>query len=271
MFSNTGNLSFYLGITFIVLSLVGLIITYILIKKGTVEGEKLDKLIDLGKWYIVSVAIVLAAAIVNDGFREREQDIKEMDVFDKYISTITMAGGIEQRWLLCEYFAAVSPDGPLQKAWKNYQKILQPRYDEYRNDQEEIVEITNTVNPTFDQKQRLAILQEKNAALEQSFVQISDVNGLSAAIDEWVIIAGGDETQEEANFEVSKAKSVNYTASIYKKGNMFRTVVGPFFRKEQASEAIPIIKKSVNSEAYLVKLSNWCHNPIVRDGYIECN
>ena len=202
--------------------------TYVLIKKGTIESEKLDKLIDLGKWFIVSVAIVLAAAIVNDGFREREQDIKEIDVFDKYISTITRADGIEQRWLLCEYFATVSPEGHLQKAWVNYQAILKPRYEEYKKNKTEIVEITNKENPTDVEKQKLAVLQVENAVLEKSFLPESSIRAASMSHDEWVIAAGGDTSIEEANFEVSKAEKVSYAASVYKKGNMYRTVVGPF-------------------------------------------
>lgn len=77
MFSDMGSISLWLGIFFILLSLSGIFIIYSIIKNKSIENENIDKIIELGKWFIVSVAITLSVSIVNDGFRERDQDIKE--------------------------------------------------------------------------------------------------------------------------------------------------------------------------------------------------
>jgi hypothetical protein len=64
-----------------------------------------DKVIDLIKWSISSVAIVLVTLIIDTGFRERSTGIQEMQVYDKYVDIILKADNIEQRWKLCEYFS----------------------------------------------------------------------------------------------------------------------------------------------------------------------
>ncbi len=124
MFSDTGGLSFWLRLFFIGLSLCGIVSIYLIARNKLLEPANLDRLIELGKWFVVSVAITLSAAIVNDGFREREQDIKEMEVFERYTNVILEADSLQKRRLLSEYFAAVSPDGPIQQAWQRYQSVV---------------------------------------------------------------------------------------------------------------------------------------------------
>lgn len=124
MFLDTGSLSLWLSIFFIAISFAGIFAIYFLIKNKSIEEAGVDKLIELGKWFIVSVAITLSASIINDGFREREQDIKELQVFDKYTNIVLEADGVEKRKLLCEYFAAVSPEGPIRRAWERYKVVV---------------------------------------------------------------------------------------------------------------------------------------------------
>lgn len=121
---DTGHLSLLLCAVLMVVALVGIIAIYLMIKNKEIENENVDKIVDLGKWFIVSVAIVLSTSIVNDGFRERDQDIKEMEVFDKYVTTILEADGLEKRRALCEYFAAVSPNGQVRESWRAYKDVI---------------------------------------------------------------------------------------------------------------------------------------------------
>ena len=58
--------------------------------------------------------------------------------------------------------------------------------------------------------------------------------------------------------------------SIYKKGNKYITVVGPFSSRIEALGFLPDIKKKVNSTAYLLDLNSWCPDVKMRDGYLEC-
>lgn len=264
MFSNTGNISLWLSVSFVMISLCGIFVIYLIIKNKTIENENIDKIIDLGKWLIVSVAMTLSTSIINDGFREREQDIKEMEVFDKYVETILEADGIEKRKLLCEYFASVSPDGYIKKSWENYQKIIDNHIAEIRVDEKRILEISKNAEAgkasvsDIEEKVRLEV---KASVLSQSLVSDQD---------EWVVIAGGDSTPEAANDEVKNVKTLNYAVGIYKKGNRYRTVIGPFVDKNKALTALPDIRKNIREGSYLVNLKTWCKSPETKENYIEC-
>jgi hypothetical protein len=270
MFANTGSLSFYLGIIFIVLALVGFLITIWQVKKSSIAESKLDKLIELGKWFIVSVAIVVGSSIIGDGFKERDQDVKEVEVFDKYVSTITEADGIEKRWLLAEYFSVVAPDGEFRKSWGSYKEILKPKLDEYRANKVQITTLAAKAEPTEAEKQQIAKLQETNEVYEQSLVTTSNSESARNP-EEWLIIAGGDATIEAAQDELNKAKKISSEARIYKKGNMYRTVIPNFFSRTEAINRLPDVKRDVNSGAYVVTLNNWCRNVQDNGAYLSCN
>jgi len=185
MFSNTGNLSLWLSIFFILISLCGIFIIYLIIKNKSIENENIEKIIELGKWFIVSVAITLSASIINDGFREREQDIKEMEVFDKYVSIILEADNVGKRKLLCEYFASVSPEGPIKKSWEKYEAIVDKHIFEIREGEKKIAVIANkaeegTASPSEIEEK--ALLAEKVSVLSQSLIPKSNQADLKARV-----------------------------------------------------------------------------------------
>ncbi|MBB1287028.1 SPOR domain-containing protein [Flavisolibacter sp. BT320] len=266
MFSNTGNLSLYLGIFFIIISFIGIVFIYFVVKKNTIEKEKLDKVIELGKWFIVSVAIVLSTSIVNDAFREREQDLKEIDVFDKYVTTVTKANGIEETWLLCEYFAIVSPEGAMQDSWKRYRDTIQPRYIEFKINNKRIDSLKNSNIDTAGAK-ILDSLTRRNNEIDATFSFESPK--VKREETEWVIIAGGFVNADDAKDKVSEAIKMNYAADVYRKNNAYRTVIGPFVRQREAFLALPDIKK-ISKDAYVVRLNSWCENAIIKNDIIHC-
>lgn len=268
--SNTVNLSLWLSIFFIAISLCGIIAIYLIIKNKSIENESIDKIIDLGKWFVVSVGITLTASIVNDGFREREQDVKELQVFDKYLSNVLEAKGIETIKLLSEYFATVSPDGSIKKSWVNYdlkvdKHILELRDIEKKNAQLETKQEEGSVL-TAEETVAKANYQEKLIAAKN----ISIKSSITQVTEEWVIIAGSDKDIPSANNEVKKVKELNYPVSIYKKGNGYRTVAGPFLDYSEVLIALPEINKKLKTNPYSVNLKTWCMNPEIKDGYIEC-
>lgn len=269
MFTNTGSLSFYLGISFIALALVGFIATSFLVLRTQVESNKIDKLVEVGKWFIVSVAIVVGATIVSDGFREREQDIKEVEVFDKHVATIIKADGIEERWLLAEYFSFVAPPGELRSSWASYKDSLLPRLEEYRTDKAEKERLAKIEQPSSEQKEKLSQLQVKTAPQERPL--ISQMAQVLLPSQEWAIIAGADASLEAAQFELGKARTLSPAARIYKKGTLFQTVIPGFSRREDAANRLGDVKKSVNADAYINSLSSWCASFNDRGDFIECN
>jgi len=270
MFTNTGSLSFYLGIGFILLAFIGVLFAYRLIRSD-LNDEKVEKLIELGKWFIVSVALVVSATIVGDGFREREQDVKEIEVFDKYVSTITEADGIEKRWQLAEYFSIVAPAGELRTSWENYKKVVEKHLEEYRAGKEKLNELTNLPKPNEEQKQQIVNLAEKTENYEQPLVETrQEVSRIVTQPQQWLIVAGGDKTLAAAQDELKKAQKISSNAQIYKKGNMFRTVITGFGSRIEALTRLERARSEVNKDAYIVGLQGWCKSVESGDGYLIC-
>lgn len=94
-----------------------------------------EKWIDLLKWFISSVCIVIVTIVIDSGFKEREAGIKEMEVYDKYVEIILQADNIEQRWKLCEYFSIVTPTERLRNRWKAYKDTISEDYYTWKSKQ----------------------------------------------------------------------------------------------------------------------------------------
>jgi hypothetical protein len=183
--------------------------------------------------------------------------------FEKHVNTILEASGVEKRKLLCEYFAAVSPEGPIKKSWKDYKIIVDQQLTELKAAEEKVIKIAEKAPEARSEVEQKALLEaeQKAATLSQSLK--------SPDIQEWVIIAGADSSVEDALDEVRKFKELKYSVDIYKKENSFRTVVSPFRDKNAVSAALPEIRK-VRKDSYPVNLNTWCKSPERRDRYIEC-
>jgi hypothetical protein len=236
MLEDTGKLSMLLGVSLIALSLIGIFVVYQLIKSKSVSDSGLDKLIELGKWFMVSVAIVLSTAIVNDGFRERDQDVKEMQVFDKYTTVVLEADGVEKRKLLTEYFASVSPDGRIKKAWERYKSVVEAQVVEYREQQaklQSLSEKTAQGTATTAEKAQRDVLATTVSVINQSLASPSMIKPR---------VYFHIRTEAQRAQAVSLIKGLGARADVYVPG-IERLDRGPkttelrFFRKAEEQEA----------------------------------
>jgi hypothetical protein len=73
--SNTGHVSFILYGLFIVITIAGMAIALYHIRRGIIPTDRLEKMIELFKYAIVTTAIATTTLIVSDLFKEREQDV----------------------------------------------------------------------------------------------------------------------------------------------------------------------------------------------------
>ncbi len=101
------------------------------IRKGDIASEKLDKMIDLFKYAIVSTALATVGLMIGNLYRERDQDIKELEYFDKYVNDVRKVGGIKERLQLTKYLSIVAPHGAIKKSWSNYYKEVKREHEEY--------------------------------------------------------------------------------------------------------------------------------------------
>lgn len=130
MLANTGTVSFLLYGFFIIVSIIGFFAAMRLILKGNVESQKLDKIIELFKYTIVSIAITTSTLIITDLFKERDQDLKELQYFEN--ANMIKAEDIEARLSLAKYLSIVAPSGEMKESWKNYYDSVRVEYKEYQ-------------------------------------------------------------------------------------------------------------------------------------------
>lgn len=91
-------------------------------------NERLKMWIDLGKWSIVSVGLVLMTKIIDTGFKDREVGMKEITTYDRYTKLITDHNRIAERRMLAQFFANVSPSEEIRKGWERYYEEVNKEY-----------------------------------------------------------------------------------------------------------------------------------------------
>ena len=131
MLSNTGTVSLWLYGIFILIALIGMIVAFWLMKKGAIDEGKMAKMVELFKWTILTVGIGTVAFIVTNLFKEREQDLKELEYFNKYVEDVKKADGLEERLRLVKYLSIVSPSGTIKESWQAYYEVVLKEYEEY--------------------------------------------------------------------------------------------------------------------------------------------
>lgn len=117
------------------------------------SDEKIKLIIDLVKWFIGSVVIVIVTLIIDNSFKERTAGLQEMEAFNKYVETILKADNIEERWKLTQFFATVTPTERLRNSWVNYKEEIADDYTKYKSLRQEELTLT---------KQRDSILLVKS-------------------------------------------------------------------------------------------------------------
>lgn len=173
MLSNTGTVSLTLYAALIGIAIIGLIIAIKNLKDKTIELERLDRMIDLFKYTIVSIAIATVTLIIIDLFKEREQDVKELEYFDKYAQDVKKVDGLEERFQLSRYLMIVAPNGELKKSWKEYYDTLKIEHANYLILKEKSKALDTIINPTPAQKIEKAKVNELIEQKESPLVSVS--------------------------------------------------------------------------------------------------
>jgi hypothetical protein len=255
MLSNTGSVSLVLYAIFILIAIGGSIIAIVFIAKGTIAADKIDKIIELAKYTIVSTAIATVTLIVADLFKEREQDIKELEYFDKYVQDVKKVDGIEERFLLSKYLSIVAPSGELKKSWKQYYDTLNIEYQEYLHLKKEKERLDTISNPTEEQLEKKQQITEKIQMKETPIVSSTVYENIPTSV--YIHISDESQRQMAKLLEstlINEGFVIPGIENIGKKPNIFipsRTEVR-YYRIEElagAQRLIAILKSQQPSMA----------------------
>ncbi|WP_298119099.1 SPOR domain-containing protein [Flavobacterium sp.] len=251
MLTNTGTASFILYGFFMLISIIAMILAFIYMKKDIISSEKLDKMIELFKYTIVSTCIATVTLVVSNLFKERDQDIKELEYFDKYVTDIKKADGVYERWQLSKYLSIVSPSGELRKSWEQYYSIVDKEYTEYLNLKNVQLKNNTILSPNEKQLFNIEKVEEKINQLEKPLQTSYKLDN-----EEWIIITGADKKLEDAENELKKVLAFNPNSRIIKKGTFYRTIIFGFNDKSEASKVLTQARQKLNKTAYIVKNNN---------------
>jgi hypothetical protein len=249
MTTNTGTLSFILYGIFIVMAIAGMFIAIYFIR-SSIPAEKLEKIIDLAKYSIVSVAIATITLIITDLFKEREQDVKELEYFDKYVQDMKKVENIQERLQLSKYLSIVSPAGELKNSWKKLHDTLRKEYVEYLAALEQQKKYAALDSLTKEQNDSLVIATDK---IE---INQSPIVGSASNIKPRVYIQIGKEEQRAMARELQAVlQQENFITPGIDYGGSRNNIYIPaktevrYYREEDRLDAVRLIEilKSKNA------------------------
>jgi len=256
-----------LALIYIALPIVIMFIVMVLYLIGkSISKEILDKLLEFGKWYIVAVAIVFAAKLLDASFTDRETSIKEIALYDKYAANILEADNIEKRWKLSEYFAAVTPSEPLRERWEVYKTILKPEYETMialKKQETAIVTSTDSLNP--EQKVELLSIKAKQNSLN---VKLINTNSY---YEQYIIVFTTDTNLPQAQHENANLKKAGIKDPVIVNiGRLFFNISRDFNSKIEASAELDLFRGKVRGDVYITPSAKFCKNKINKDNYFSC-
>lgn len=161
----------YIALVYICLPLAFLlfIAVYYLIGKSISSG-KWTSIIEFGKWYMASVAVVFIGKMVEASFTERETGIKEIAVFEKYTNIIMKADSVDLAWGLARYFSIVTPTERLRDRWRNLRDTLQVSYVEIQMLRRKKDSLLLASIPEQDKSDSIAVVDNTIAAIRRTAV-----------------------------------------------------------------------------------------------------
>ena len=128
-------------------------------------NERLKMWIDLGKWFIVSVLLVLMTKIIDAGFKDREVGMKEIKTYDRYTKLITDYNRIAERRMLAQFFANVSPSDEIRKGWQRYYEEVNREYLVHQDSlkaKEMRLQVLQNIQTTKNEKSKSSIKNSKS-------------------------------------------------------------------------------------------------------------
>lgn len=173
------------------------------LEEKTLRFEKYKFNIELLKWFIVSVALVLITMIIDKGFKERTAGVQEMQAYDKYVEIILKADNIEDRWKLSEYFSNVTPTDRLRERWIAYKDYISNDYKIFQE----------LKKKEFELKQKDSSFIEKIGS--QTDLKLNAIQNKLAPFEKKLI---GDINLNETHISNSKPKDFNTATSWEQKG-----------------------------------------------------
>ncbi len=99
---------------------------------SNLKFEKYKYKVELFKWLIGSVALVVMTTIIDWGFKDRAAGLQEIQQYDKYATELIVLNNdpIKKR-MLAQFFSKVTPSEKLREGWESYYKEVDSEYENF--------------------------------------------------------------------------------------------------------------------------------------------
>ncbi|WP_209328726.1 hypothetical protein [Lunatimonas salinarum] len=96
------------------------------------EFEKFKYKVELVKWFIGSVTLVIVSMVIEWGFRDRAAGLSEIKEYDKYATELIILNHdpVKKR-MLAQYFSSVTPSKKLKQGWLDYYNQVDKEYQAF--------------------------------------------------------------------------------------------------------------------------------------------
>lgn len=132
------------------------------------DFEKFKYKVEIVKWFIGSVTLVVISMLIEWGFKDRAAGLSEIKEYDKYATDLIILNNdpVKKR-MLAQYFSKVTPSEKLREGWEAYYNEVEKEYRKFlENDSlakiklAELSKDTTDIKDTF-QVMELALLREQ--------------------------------------------------------------------------------------------------------------
>jgi hypothetical protein len=124
------------------------------------DFEKFKYKVEIVKWFIGSVTLVVISMLIEWGFKDRAAGLSEIKEYDKYATDLIILNNdpVKKR-MLAQYFSKVTPSAKLREGWEAYYKEVEKEYRDFLR-QDSLAKI------------RIAELSKDTAEIKGTFMEV---------------------------------------------------------------------------------------------------
>lgn len=225
--------------------------------------EKYKYKIDLFKWLIGSVALVIMTTIIDWGFKDRAAGLQEIQQYDKYATELIILNNdpVKKR-MLAQFFSKVTPSEKLRDGWEKYYQEVNAEYREFlKKDsiaQAKLTELANKDASQLSESQKMEKEKAEQTVRETQRIISQPIVLPNATVTPMVYIQIGSEDQRSiAKNLTEKITGLGYKApgiELVESAKQMKNNEVRYFRQTDEASAV-VLQNMLKSEGIEARLA----------------
>ncbi len=225
--------------------------------------EKYKYRVELIKWLIGSVALVVMTTIIDWGFKDRAAGLQEIQQYDKYATELIILNNdpVKKR-MLAQFFSKVTPSEKLRDGWEKYYREVNAEYREFlKKDsiaQVKLKELADRDSTQLSESQKREKQQAEQTVREtQRIISQPIVLPNSTVVPVVYVQIGSEDQRSFAKNLIGKIVGLGYKApgiEVVEAAQKMRNNEIRYFRQSDEASAI-VLQNMLKSEGVEAKLA----------------